>query len=98
MIWCRQWFTREQSYRSITFYIDAFCNQWRRMARQGKLVLPNLNGMDFVPVQMEEAAAPETVPLVTTHSSTLDVIKGGIVVCMDAATPTVRISEIAASL
>ena len=29
-------------------------SDWRRMARQGKLVLPNLDGMDFVPVQMGE--------------------------------------------
>ena len=27
------------------------------MARQGKLVLPNLDGMGFVPVEMDEAAA-----------------------------------------
>ena len=32
-----------------------------RMARQGKLVLPNLDGMAFVPVEVEEAATPAEV-------------------------------------
>ena len=30
--------------------IPSTVSDWRRMARQGKLVLPNLAGMDFVPV------------------------------------------------
>ena len=30
--------------------IPSTVSDWRRMARQGKLVLPNLDGMDFVPV------------------------------------------------
>ena len=31
--------------------IPSTMSDWRRMARQGKLVLPNLKGMDFVPVE-----------------------------------------------
>ncbi|WP_234702912.1 transposase [Thalassobacter stenotrophicus] len=31
--------------------IPSTVSDWRRMARQGKLVLPNLDGMDFVPVE-----------------------------------------------
>lgn len=68
------------------------------MARQGKLVLPNLAGMDFVPVQIEEAAAPMAMPSVADRTSTLDVIKGDVVVRLDAATSASRISEIAAAL
>jgi transposase len=75
-------------------------SDWRRMARLGKLVLPNLEGMDFVPVQIEESAAP--VPALPTPSTstlgTLDVIKGDVTVRLDAGTSPDRISEIAASL
>ena len=36
--------------------IPSTVSDWRRMARQGKLVLPNLDGMDFVPVEVEAPA------------------------------------------
>lgn len=78
--------------------IPSTVSDWRRMARQGKLVLPNLDGMDFVPVQIEEASAPVAEPLVATHSSTLDVIKGNITVRLDGATSAGRIAEIVAAL
>jgi transposase len=41
--------------------IPSTVSDWRRMARQGKLVLPNLDGMDFVPVEIEGKHAPRTV-------------------------------------
>jgi len=67
------------------------------MARQGKLVLPNLVGMDFVPVEIEVPASVAQ-PLLATFSNTLDVIKGDVTVRLDAATPAARIGEIARAM
>jgi transposase len=72
-------------------------SDWRRMARQGKLVLPNLDGMDFVPVEIE-APALVAQSLPNLVSNTLDVIKGDVTVRLDAATPAARIAEVARPL
>ena len=64
------------------------------MARLGKLTLLNLEGIDFVPIEIEDAAAA----LVASQSNTLDVITGDVVVRLNAATPTSRIAKIAAAL
>jgi transposase-like protein len=77
-------------------------SDWRRMAREGKLVLPNLDGMDFVPVLIEEPKISAPVPVLSATPNdiqgTLDVIKGDVVVRLDAATPVDRIAQIAAAL
>jgi transposase len=77
--------------------IASTVSDWRRMARQGKLVLPNLDGMDFVPVEIA-APAPVLQPSATTSSGTIDVFKGDVIVRLDAATPATRIAEIAWAL
>jgi transposase len=77
--------------------IPSTVSDWRRMARQGKLVLPNLDGMDFVPVEIE-APAPVAQPVRNPFSNTLDVIKGDVTVRLDAATPAARIAEIAKAM
>lgn len=77
--------------------IPSTVSDWRRMARQGKLVLPNLDGMDFVPVEVE-APAPVAQLLAATSSNTIDVIKDDVTVRLDAATPAARIAEIAKAL
>ena len=77
--------------------IPSTVSDWRRMARQGKLVLPNLDGMDFVPVEIE-APAPVVDPLPTASTNTIDMIQGDVTVRLDAATPAVRIAEIAKAL
>ena len=69
--------------------IPSTVSDWRRLARQGKLVLPNLDGMDFVPVEIE-APAPEAQPLAATSSGTIDVIKGDVTVRLDAAATATR--------
>jgi len=78
--------------------IPSSVSDWRRMARTGKLVLPNLDGMDFVPVQIEEPKALTTVPGPAIHSGTLDVIKGEVTVRLDTGTTPERIAAIAAAL
>lgn len=77
--------------------IPSTVSDWRRLARQGKLVLPNLDGMDFVPVEIE-APAPVLQPLPVTSSGTIDVIKGDVTVRLDAATSAARIGEITRAL
>ena len=77
--------------------IPSTVSDWRRMARQGKLVLPNLDGMNFVPVEIE-APALLAQPQPATSSSTIDVIKHDVIVRLDAATPAARIAEIARAL
>lgn len=77
--------------------IPSTVSDWRRMARQGKLVLPNLEGMEFVPVEIETPALAAQ-PLFTTSSSTLDVIKGDVTIRLDSATPAARIAEIARAM
>ncbi|OWV35369.1 transposase [Mameliella alba] len=77
--------------------IPSTVSDWRRLARQGKLVLPKLEGIDFVPVEIG-APAPVPEPLAVTSSSTIDVIKGDITVRLDAATPAPRVAEIARAM
>ena len=69
---------------------------WRRMARDGKLVLPNLDGVDFVPVAVEESEP--LIPAVSRGPASLDIIKGALTIRLDASTPAARIAEIAAAL
>ena len=77
--------------------IPSTVSDWRRLARQGKLVLPNLDGMDFVPVEIE-APAPVVQPLPTASTHPIDVIKGDVTVRLDAAATATRIAEIARAL
>jgi len=77
--------------------IPSTVSHWRRMARQGKLVLPNLDGIDFVPVEIE-ASVPVAQPSPVISSGKIDLIKGDVTVRLDAATPAARVAEIARAL
>ena len=77
--------------------IPSTVSDWRRMARQGKLVLPNLDGIDFVPVEIE-ASVPVAQPSPVISSGKIDLIKGDVTVRLDAATPSARVAEIARAL
>ena len=72
-------------------------SMWRRMARDGKLVLPNLEGMDFVPVQMD-VPAPETLAPLAPATGAVDVIKGDVTVRLDVGISAARIAEIVSAL
>jgi transposase len=78
--------------------IPSTVSDWRRMARQGKLVLPNLDGMGSAPVELDEAATPADAPVVAGRSGTHDIIKGDVVIRLDALTPPGRIAEIVTAL
>jgi len=78
--------------------IPSSVSDWRRMARTGKLVLPNLDGMEFVPVQIEEPKALNPVCPPSPSSATLDVMTGDITIRLGADTPAARIAEIVAAL
>lgn len=71
-------------------------SEWRRQAREGKLVLPDLSGAAFVPVEVSEPAEPVENP--SARSKTVDVIIGDVTIRLDADTSATRIAEIAAAL
>jgi len=78
--------------------IPSTISDWRRMARQGKLVLPDLDGVGFVPIELDVAAVPADVPVGAGCSGTLDIIKGDLVIRLNALTSAERIAEIVTAL
>ena len=77
--------------------VPSHLSDWRRMAREGKLVLPNLDGVSFVPVAIEEPAVP-LPDAVEAEVGVIDLLKGDLTIRLAADTPAVRIAEIAAAL
>jgi len=78
--------------------IPSSVSDWRRMARTGKLVLPNLDGMDFVPVQIAEPMPLESVPAPPINLASVELLKGEVTIRLAADTPATRIAEIVAAL
>jgi transposase len=77
--------------------VPSHLSDWRRMAREGKLILPNLDGVSFVPVAIEEPAVmlPDVVE---AEVGVIDLLKGDVTVRLAADTSAGRIAEIAAAL
>ena len=69
-------------------------SSWRRLAKDGKLVVPDLAGADFAPVVLE----PEATPSVAAPESAVDIIHGSITIRLDTGTPPDRIAAIAHAL
>ncbi len=67
---------------------------WRREAKDGRLILPAAEEPDFAPLVVTSAAVPET----SSSTATLDLLRGDVVVRLDAATPPERIAEIVRAL
>ena len=68
-------------------------SSWRTLARQGRLVVPEVAGAEF-------AAPVATAQAVDTPVATapIDLIIGPVTVRLDAATPAARVAELAMAL
>lgn len=75
-------------------------SEWRRRAREGKLVLPALPDPEadsapmFAPMVIEEL----TGRAVGSGTATLDIVCGDVVIRLNGATPAARIAEIVRAL
>lgn len=71
---------------------------WRRLARDGKLVLPALSveaAPLFAPVVVEPVTEPEDQP---SSDTVIEIVRGDVVVRLGADTPAARIAEIARAM
>ena len=74
-------------------------SQWRRLARDGKLVLPALDDDPvFAPLVLCNAGISPDVPERATTSERIEIVSGAVVLRLDAATPAGRVAEIVRAL
>ena len=66
----------------------------RREAKDGRLILPAAEEPDFAPL----VVTSDPVPDISSLAATLDLLRGDVVVRLDAATPPERIAEIVRAL
>ena len=69
-------------------------SSWRRLAKDGKLVVPDLAGSEFAPV----ALVPEVTPSVAAPESAVEIVHGSTIIRLGAGTRPDRIAEIAHAL
>lgn len=72
---------------------------WRRMAKDGDLVLPAPEGeVEFAPLVVFDADSRPTAADADPASSTIEIMAGSVTVRLDGATPAARIAEIVRAL
>ena len=89
---------RGATVRGVAARYDLRPNQlsdWRRMAREGRLVLPASDTVpSFAAVVVREEERPDWPPA----GSRMEVVQGQVTVRLDAATPACRLAEIVSAL
>ena len=72
---------------------------WRRMAKDGGLVLPAPDGeAEFAPLVVFDGAGPPTAERAEPVTAAIEIMAGSVAVRLDAATPAARIAEIVRAL
>ncbi len=72
---------------------------WRRMAKDGDLVLPALEAdADFAPLVVFDVESPPSNEDTAASASVIEITAGSVSVRLDGATPTARIGGIARAL
>lgn len=69
-------------------------SSWRRLAKDGKLVVPDLAGAEFASVVLE----PEATSSAAASASAVEIVHGSITIRLDAGTQPDRIAQIARAL
>jgi len=72
---------------------------WRRLAKDGDLVLPAPEGeADFASLVVFDVAPAPSAEATEPATSTVEIVAGSVSVRLDGATPAVRIAEIVRAL
>jgi transposase len=72
---------------------------WRRMAKDGKLVLPAPDvEADFAPLVVFDVEPPAEAGVPHSAAPVIEMVTGSVTLRLDGATPAVRIAEIARAL